>query len=452
MDAQRFDRFARLLSGGVPRRRLLQAALLGGMGVVSHPRMANASQAILTGCRPAVKDLPNPRPTLGSPFRAVNKGDSLKDPEQCGLAIAAVGVNPAVTGGYADASGDGTHTDDFYNEYYAVDFAPAGGGSFPVLAAADGVLRRYDEPGSTNGNAVTLWIKHNDSWQTKYTHLSYCGLLGGLVDQHTLITPVKAGDQIGWAGDTGATAIHLHFELRGGDASNHTSYPSDPNGLYGNGDCCKSGNCNWSYPAPELGVTAPPPPKEDSCLGTCLSSRRKVVPGGMWEAPKNGATISSSPLRLEAHAYRANKSDPAIEHVKFTAWWAGFGSKNGPWKLLCSPTAPDHDDVYICDGDLTGAPPGPVTISFDVYDTAGNRNLAPNGTHEIVWAPESGCPNGWIKCNGECFNPKTSNEHCGTCGNQCGIFSICCSGDCGCDNTSIIPFYCMGATVLCAPA
>jgi hypothetical protein len=36
--------------------------------------------------------------------------------------------------------------------------------------------------------------------------------------------------------------------------------------------------------------------------------------------------------------------------------------------------------MYECDWDLTRVPNGTMTVSFDVYDKAGNKNLGPNGT------------------------------------------------------------------------
>lgn len=295
--------------------------------------------------------------------------------------------------------------------------------------------------------ANTLWVRHNASWQTKYMHLSDCGMAP---------TPalLRAGDQIGWSGKTGANAIHLHFELRG-DGDNFTSFPADPNHLHGNNDCCQYGNCYWSYPVPELGLAIPPSLKsgQDPCPAdlTCLSPRPAVVPGGMWVTPKAGASISSAPLHIEARAYRSAPRDPAIAMVNFIAWWPELGPNDKPWISLCAPHAPDHDDVYACDVDLgaIAVPPGVLTISFDVYDHAGNRNRAPNGTHEIVWSPDAGCPDSRLNCQGQRVDPKTNGAHCGHCDHGCGIVSICCDGVCVCDTTSIIPFYCITATMLC---
>ena len=118
-----------------------------------------------------------------------------------------------------------------------------------------------------------------------------------------------------------------------------------------------------------------------------------AIPGGLWIAPSNGATISGSTLHFAAHAYPARPGDPPIDHVNFTIWWPALGPQTGPWKLACAGFSPGGDlsigpsDVYACDSDLVGlgAPQGTLLVSFDVYDTAGNRNLAPNGERTIVW-------------------------------------------------------------------
>jgi murein DD-endopeptidase MepM/ murein hydrolase activator NlpD len=383
---------------------------------------------------------------LTQPFRAV--GSQEKVP--CGLTVAR-GVTPRITGGYA--GGAFTHTDDFFNEFYAVDWG-TGGKSFPVLAAAGGTLVRHDEP--TNlGTAHTLFIKHNDYWQTKYMHLSDCGLVESIGNGQTLSRRVQQGAVIGWAGKSGADAIHLHFELRGGSDSNFTSFASPR--------CCGNGNCNWSYPVDELGVPAPP----DLLAAPCPSSARcpagsreftqtdavrccssPMVPGGMWITPENGASISNTSLHLEAHAY-PGPGAPAIDYVNFTLWWPGYGPRDKPWKLGCKVTR-HTGDVYSCDVNLERVPAGEVTVSFDVYDVAGHHNLAPHGTRTVSWRPANGCRSGETLCRGQCVDLRTHHENCGTCGNPCGIFQKCCQGTCGCDKgMMLVPGYCMEGGVAC---
>jgi hypothetical protein len=87
--------------------------------------------------------------------------------------------------------------------------------------------------------------------------------------------------------------------------------------------------------------------------------------------------VTQPPLHFATHAYPTNPGDPPIDHVNFTATWPGAG-----WRVVCTVSQPSHDDVYECDWNLDGVPNGSLTVSFDVYDTEGNYNLAPNGTHQ----------------------------------------------------------------------
>ncbi|MFD8939172.1 M23 family metallopeptidase [Streptomyces sp. NPDC059578] len=90
-----------------------------------------------------------------------------------------------------------------------IDF-PVGYGT-PVMAATDGTVRTQVH--SAYGNMVIVTAK--DGTETWYCHLSRYGIVNG---------PVKAGDVIGYAGDSGnSTGPHLHFEVRPGGGS-----PVDP--------------------------------------------------------------------------------------------------------------------------------------------------------------------------------------------------------------------------------
>jgi hypothetical protein len=95
----------------------------------------------------------------------------------------------------------------------------------PVHAAADGtvIFAGPDREASYNpynpyydfyGNLVV--IEHDDGLYTLYAHLSKVNVQAG--------DEVKAGDQIGEMGQSGAaTGSHLHFEVRWGDADDYFS-------------------------------------------------------------------------------------------------------------------------------------------------------------------------------------------------------------------------------------
>jgi len=117
-------------------------------------------------------------------------------------------------------------------------------------------------------------------------------------------------------------------------------------------------------------------------------------PGGLWVGPADGSTITQPALHLAAHAYPTNAGDPPIDHVNFTLWWPQIGLKTGPWALACTAKPPPSGDVFACDADIgkLGVPAGQLAVSFDAYDAAGNKHLAPNGERSISYAPPTPTP------------------------------------------------------------
>lgn len=87
----------------------------------------------------------------------------------------------------------------------------------PVVAAADGVVSWID------GDCCHLAIDHGDGWSSWYIHLNNDtpgtddGAGWGIADGITTGSEVKAGQLIGWVGDSGNAewvAPGLHFEIR----------------------------------------------------------------------------------------------------------------------------------------------------------------------------------------------------------------------------------------------
>ena len=110
-----------------------------------------------------------------------------------------------------------------------------------------------------------------------------------------------------------------------------------------------------------------------------------VKPGGAWITP-TGSTAGDV-IHFAAYAYPTSKGDPEIDHVNFTMYWQGVDPRT--WKVVCVAYTPISKDVYACDANLRllGATPGPIIISFDVYDRQGNVNFAPNGKHHLNYVP-----------------------------------------------------------------
>jgi murein DD-endopeptidase MepM/ murein hydrolase activator NlpD len=92
-----------------------------------------------------------------------------------------------------------------------------------VYAAADGVVGRIDE---TRRPGRHLYIDHGGGWETLYIHLNddNFGTDDGDAPWYLTLAPgiesgveVKAGQLIGWAGDSGnaeGASPHTHFELQ----------------------------------------------------------------------------------------------------------------------------------------------------------------------------------------------------------------------------------------------
>ncbi|MFV1999945.1 MAG: M23 family metallopeptidase [Acidimicrobiia bacterium] len=127
-------------------------------------------------------------------------------------------------------SGFGDCRDNCYREHFGVDITTYGWKGLPVVAAQDGTVINATFDKGIAG--CSLRIRGRDRWVTKYVHLN-TDLPGTDQPGETCLAPgievgstVKAGQIIGWIGDSG-NAEHgvpnLHFELRtpGG-------YPVDP--------------------------------------------------------------------------------------------------------------------------------------------------------------------------------------------------------------------------------
>ncbi len=110
----------------------------------------------------------------------------------------------------------------------------------PVYAVADGIATWVSQ---NQSECCRLQIDHGDGWATRYIHLNddrqdangnyldYDDQGWGIAEGITNGTAIKAGQLIGWVGDSGnaaETVTHLHFELRRYEGSIWNSTAIDP--------------------------------------------------------------------------------------------------------------------------------------------------------------------------------------------------------------------------------
>jgi murein DD-endopeptidase MepM/ murein hydrolase activator NlpD len=101
----------------------------------------------------------------------------------------------------------------------------------PVVAVADGKIEwLHDTPGES---CCAVALHHDSGWHSRYLHLNDDtpgtddGRVVGIVKGLQVGDHVRAGQLIGWVGDSGnATAPHLHFELLGPDGAAVDPYRS----------------------------------------------------------------------------------------------------------------------------------------------------------------------------------------------------------------------------------
>ena len=266
----------------------------------------------------------------------------------------------------------------------AVDFAPADGpdawdGS--VMAAQNGqvIYAGFQENDPVEpcpvdpdedfgyGNLVIL-ADEASGLQTYYAHLA------SIADDVVIGSDIAQGTDIGLIGDTGCVdGIELHFEAREGGAS--TPFGGTSINVLGLSGMSPVGTAVG--PAFDDGTTPP----ETTGLEPVLS--------GQWISPADGSTVDT---RTELVAWPSSRlADVDVSQVVFQARWADGAAE------LCSATSGDADGLWRCTPVLSaGVPLGPVELSFDIFDDAGDLTTAAD-TLSVIVTPASPPKVGWAK-------------------------------------------------------
>ncbi|MDQ5824414.1 MAG: peptidoglycan DD-metalloendopeptidase family protein [Chloroflexota bacterium] len=141
------------------------------------------------------------------------------------------------------------------SQHYGLDYVLGGPEisklqKFDVVASADGYA--CGNCTSRQGNAV--WIKHDVDGQTYYTYYGHLDSIESDIpvgNQRNTVF-VKRGQKIGVAGSTGASTIHLHFQV------NRPSGPVDPYDLWSTSEPYMPGCATCEIGADNLWTTNPP--------------------------------------------------------------------------------------------------------------------------------------------------------------------------------------------------
>ncbi len=116
------------------------------------------------------------------------------------------------------------------HHHAGLDLGTSGDDTVKVLAADAGRVYRIRR--SHNGYGRAAYIRHADGRITVYGHMSaFAPRLAALIRAAETRTgkyridrridlPVARGESLGWVGTAGTDLVHLHFELRDGDAVN----------------------------------------------------------------------------------------------------------------------------------------------------------------------------------------------------------------------------------------
>jgi murein DD-endopeptidase MepM/ murein hydrolase activator NlpD len=292
---------------------------------------------------------------------------------------------------------------------YALDFGIRGNAEFDVTAARGGTVISLRDNSqahcyvtATDEYDVSCWkdanyalVDHGDGTSALYVHLAY---LSGAVKVGDHVT---AGRKLAQDDNTGfSSANHLHFMVESTPTVPNTPPPgptdktsvawwwtnsllvafSDPDVVAQSLDGIPRHDQTYTSGAPEATGAPTPTPTPTPTPAPVL--------GGTWKNPADGAKVTSVTLTLAAKP-TATLTDVRITKVVFTVAWGS----NGP-KTACTAKRAGSNGIWTCKVNLStlGAPLGKLTLSFDVFDDAGDLIRSPAGTRVITYQPPPAAP------------------------------------------------------------
>ena len=308
-----------------------------------------------------------------------------------------------------------------------LDFGTGGGADWDVYAVGPGTLV-YKGSFGTNGFGAGAITQHGDLF-VLYGHMDEASIAAA----PAIGTAVDRGTKLGSTWCTGTDpcsatsgAHHLHLELRtgltltGGTVTLGTTVPWNGRTIGGWTITAGTLNYNGTASAPACGkdltadVAGPAIYDASTCGGTPAPTTTPTptvgptptpapVLSGNWVAPKEGATVKTSSLKLQARP-TASLADVSVTKVRFMVSWG----KSAPVKA-CTAVPPADKGLWSCTADLwrLGAPLGKLTLSFDVFDDASDLAHSPAGTRTVTFAAPPPAPTGvrfkWMELPGGDF-------------------------------------------------
>ena len=260
--------------------------------------------------------------------------------------------------------------------HYAFDFAArhdATGQSpmFNLLAAKAGRVK-YARWWQSNGDATSPgnYLVIEDTTTSPTTYVLYLHLAQDSIplELRQVGASVLQGQYIGMADDTGySTGNHLHFQVHTNPGSywgNSVDIVFSDVAINGGRPRTPNEAANW----PEYGSQG----QWDYVSGN-FAQTDQVPPGGYLTAPATGVELDESTLIISGVAY----DNVALDSIQIKANYAGAWQDIGP----VFSSSPFNYTWDLC-GDRV--PNGPVSLSLDIRDEAGNNALGSPGLRHFI--------------------------------------------------------------------
>jgi len=245
--------------------------------------------------------------------------------------------------------------------------------NFRVLAAAEGQAYWNN---STYGKYVMIHHTVNGVlFTTYYGHLK--DVSSHIPQQGKGTVPVKRGEQIGTAGDTGTVGcgipcIHLHFEVHRGSHGYNANLRVDPYDIYGRKDRYPIQNTQLRSGVNHLWTTNPP-------SYSSAAPRDTTPPDGSITAPTNNTIFTNrNPITISAWATDAGSG---VDRVEFMVW------RNNVWYKHFVDTTPPYAATWVPNTDVRNGER--FILAIHVIDRAGNRRSDAGGWRYLTYQAPS---------------------------------------------------------------